>query len=56
MQKWAYKSILVNTSYASMVSLEPQFNKLGAEGWELVAIVSQYEGQHLGTAVFKRPW
>jgi len=53
MQKWTYKSIMINTSSVSMLSFEPEFNKLGAEGWELIAIVAQYEG-HLGTAVFKR--
>jgi hypothetical protein len=54
MQKWEYKSIPIIRSYAGVVAHEPQLNKLGAEGWELIAIVSACEG-NAGTTVFKRP-
>ena len=36
------------------ITNHPEFNKLGAEDWELVTIFSQYEGT-TGSAVFKRP-
>lgn len=55
MQKWEYKSIVINKSSLGIIErAQPQFNALGADGWELIAIVSQPE-RNEGTAVFKRP-
>jgi hypothetical protein len=63
MLKWEYKSVNIDWNLKSLfggkgVKLEPQFNELGAQGWELVNMIGLGTGgsaQNGVQAVFKRP-
>ena len=52
MQQWEY----VTTFYKNLWPHEEQLNKLGAEGWELVAapFIVDENGDLLGELIFKR--
>jgi hypothetical protein len=49
-QRWEYKAR--NLAKVAGISLETDFNKLGQQGWEFVAMAT---GGRQGYAIFKRP-
>jgi Domain of unknown function (DUF4177) len=52
MQKWEYKMLSFSEYAFRYGSLPPEFNKLGADGWELVSMVEGVDGDI--KSVFKR--
>lgn len=46
---WEYRT--VNLNWKASVGIEPEFNKLGRQGWEFVAMV---ERGNVHRAIFKR--
>jgi hypothetical protein len=49
-QLWEYKTL--NLNFKASVAFEGEFNKLGSQGWEFVAMASR---DKVHRAIFKRP-
>lgn len=49
-QRWEYRTL--NLNFKASIAFETEFNKLGAQGWEFVAMASR---DNVHRAIFKRP-
>ena len=52
MKKWEYKLKHLHIERDGLIGVEEYLNRLGAEGWELVALVADFSGG--ADAYFKR--
>ena len=48
--QWTYKTL--NLNFKASIAFDQEFNKLGAQGWEFVAMASR---DSVHRAIFKRP-
>jgi hypothetical protein len=53
MKSWEYKLKHLHIERDGLVEVEQYLNRLGSEGWELVALVADFSGG--ADAYFKRP-
>lgn len=53
MQRWEYKIRHLHIERDGLVDIEKYLCQMGAEGWELIALVSNFSGD--ADAYFKRP-
>jgi hypothetical protein len=49
-QRWQYKTL--NLNFKASLAFESEFNKLGRQGWEFVAMAGR---DNVHRAIFKRP-
>ncbi len=50
-----YKVEQINTEKTKPAKVEAQLNALGNDGWELVAVTPDFDGEHILKAFLKRP-
>ena len=55
--QWEYKEVSFNDLGKGEAgrSLEPGLNKLGKDGWELVAVSGDHKDRYMSHFIFKRP-
>jgi len=49
-----YKIELINTAKTKPPKIEAQLTALGQDGWELVSVVPDFDGEHILRAFLKR--
>lgn len=49
-----YKIELINTAKTKPPKIEAQLTALGQDGWELVSVVPDFDGEHILKAFLKR--
>ncbi|QEP30332.1 DUF4177 domain-containing protein [Pukyongiella litopenaei] len=49
-----YKIELINTAKTKPLKIEAQLTALGQDGWELVSVVPDFDGEHILKAFLKR--
>jgi Domain of unknown function (DUF4177) len=49
-----YKIELINTAKTKPPKIEAQLTALGKDGWELVSVVPDFDGEHILKAFLKR--
>ncbi len=49
-----YKMELINTAKTEPPKIEAQLTALGHDGWELVSVVPDFDGEHILKAFLKR--
>jgi len=49
-----YKVEQINTAKSKAPKVEAQLNALGLNGWELVSVVPDFDGEHILKAFLKR--
>ena len=49
-----YKIELINTTKTKPPKIEAQLTALGQDGWELVSVVPDFDGEHILKAFLKR--